>query len=337
MSYGPILCVDDEPYNLGILRMALKDHYSLVFARSGAETLASVAKHRPSLILLDVQMPDMDGYEVCRQLKSNTESEHIPVIFVTGMGQESDERNGFEVGAVDYITKPVSVPIVQARVKTHLSLVRVDELEKSYRDAIHMLGSAGHYNDTDTGVHIWRMAAYSRLLAETIGWETERCKLLELAAPMHDTGKIGIPDSVLKKPGKLDAGEWQIMKTHTNIGHGILKQSGAPLFQLAAEVALSHHEKWDGSGYPEGLHAEDIPESARIVAIADVFDALSMKRPYKEPWPLDKILDLFKENTGSHFDSRLIEAFLDIMPKIMDIGQEWNEREQTTAENLMPA
>ncbi|WKJ91369.1 response regulator [Methylomonas montana] len=217
MVNGPILCADDEPYNLGILRMALKEEHSLVFARSGQETLQAVDKHNPALILLDVQMPDMDGYEVCRRLKSNNRTQDIPVIFVTGMTQEVDERAGFDVGAVDYIAKPVSVPIVQARVRTHLSLVRVDKLEKSYHDAVHMLGKAGHYNDTDTGAHIWRMAAYSRSLAEAIGWGRERCSLLELAAPMHDTGKIGIPDAVLKKPGKLDAEEWTIMKTHTSI------------------------------------------------------------------------------------------------------------------------
>ena len=327
MLHGPILCTDDEPYNLGILRMALKEQHSLVFARSGQETLKSVAKHRPALILLDVQMPDMDGYEVCRRLKSDPDTENIPVIFVTGMTQEIDEKAGFDVGAVDYITKPISVPIVQARVRTHLSLVRSEKLQKSYHDAIHMLGKAGHYNDTDTGVHIWRMAAYSRALAEAVGWEEEGCKLLELAAPMHDTGKIGIPDAILKKPGKLDEEEWKVMKTHASLGHGILKQSSAPLFQLAAEIALNHHEKWDGSGYPNGLSAEEIPESARIVAVADVFDALSMKRSYKEAWPLTKILDFLKQNAGSHFDNRLLEAFMDIMPTILEIKTTWDARE----------
>jgi len=333
MLYGPILCADDEPYNLGILRMALKEHHSLVFARNGEETLQAVAKHRPSLILLDVQMPDMDGYEVCRQLKNDTETQHIPVIFVTGMSQEVDEKYGFDVGAVDYITKPISAPIVQARVRTHLSLVRAEALEKSYHDAIHMLGKAGHYNDNDTGAHIWRMAAYSKLLAHAIGWNVERCKLLELAAPMHDTGKIGIPDSVLKKPGKLDSEEWRIMQTHTMIGHGILKQSKASLFQLAAEVALSHHEKWDGTGYPHGLGGKDIPESARIVAVADVFDALSMKRPYKEAWPLANIVKFLTENANVHFEVRLIEAFRDIMPNILEIKEEWDDREQSVSAN----
>ncbi|QPK63648.1 response regulator [Methylomonas sp. LL1] len=334
MSNGPILCVDDEPYNLGILRMALKHHHALAFARSGLETLQAVEKHNPALILLDVQMPDMDGYEVCRRLKSNHETQDIPIIFVTGMTQEIDEKAGFDVGAVDYITKPISVPIVQARVQTHLSLVGIDKLEKSYHDAIHMLGKAGHYNDTDTGAHIWRMAAYSRSLAETIGWNDERCKLLELAAPMHDTGKIGIPDAVLKKPGKLDAEEWRIMKTHTTIGYGILKQSEAAVFQLAGEIALNHHEKWDGSGYPNGLSAEEIPESARVVAVADVFDALSMKRPYKEAWPLEKTLGFLKENAGTHLDSRLVQAFMDILPKILAIKAEWDARELAVEGNL---
>jgi len=197
-----------------------------------------------------------------------------------------------------------------------------------------MLGKAGHYNDTDTGAHIWRMAAYSRSLAEAVGWGRDRCSLLELAAPMHDTGKIGIPDAVLKKPGKLDAEEWTIMKTHTSIGHGILKQSNAPMFQLAGEIALNHHEKWDGSGYPNGLSAEDIPESARIVAVADVFDALSMKRPYKDAWPLDKTLEFLKENAGSHLESRLVDAFMDILPTILAIKADWDARELALAGNF---
>lgn len=334
MLTGPILCADDEPYNLGILRMALKEKHSLVFARSGQETLQAVDKHRPALILLDVQMPDMNGYEVCSQLKSNKRTQDIPIIFVTGMTQEIDEKAGFDAGAVDYITKPISVPIVQARVRTHLSLVKADKLQNSYHDAIHMLGKAGHYNDTDTGVHIWRMAAYSRALAERVGWDKERCNLLELAAPMHDTGKIGIPDAVLKKPGKLTDDEWIIMKTHTSIGHGILKQSNAPLFQLAGEIALSHHEKWDGTGYPHGLSGEATPESARIVAVADVFDALSMKRPYKEAWPLDQTLDFLKKSAGSHLEARLVEAFMDILPAIVNIKAQWDTRELTLEGNF---
>jgi putative two-component system response regulator len=329
MSNGPILCVDDDPVNLGVLRQALKNEFALVFASSGVEALAAVKKHRPALILIDVQMPQMDGYEVCRQLKGSPESEQIPVIFVTNLADETDEKAGFDAGGVDYIIKPISAPIVQARVRTHLSLVRAATLEYSYRSAIYMLAEAGHYNDTDTGVHVWRMAAYCRALAEAVGWPAERCTLLELAAPMHDTGKIGIPDAVLKKPGKLDPAEWEIMRSHARIGYDILRKSDAPVFQLAAEIALSHHEKWDGSGYPNGLAGLDILESGRLVAVADVFDALTMKRAYRDAWPLDRVLATLKEGSGSHFDPAMLDAFFGILPAILDIQAHWDSRAQT--------
>jgi putative two-component system response regulator len=325
MNRDPILCVDDEPANLGILRQALKDSYPLVFARNGIEALVAVAKHRPAVILLDVQMPDMDGYEVCRRLKRDKVTEGIPVIFVTRRSDELDETAGFDAGGVDYIAKPISAPIVRARVRIHVSLVRAEALENSYRAAVHMLGEAGHYNDTDTGAHIWRMAAYSRALAAASGWDEEACALLELASAMHDTGKIGIPDAILKKPGALDAEEWAIMKTHTGIGHSILAKGEGALFRLAAEIALHHHEHWDGSGYPVGLAGEAIPESARVVAVADVFDALSTKRPYKEAWPLQRVLATIRESAGSHLDPRLVAHFLAIEPRILDIKARWDE------------
>lgn len=324
---GPILCVDDEPNNLAALRQILKDEYALAFARNGEEALRAAEKHRPALILMDVQMPDIDGYEVCRRLKQNPSTEAVPVIFVTSRSEILDEKAGFDAGGVDYITKPLFPMIVQARVHTHLSLVQVSELEKSCYAAIHMLGEAGHYNDTDTGVHIWRMAAYCGSLADAANWTQERRKLIELAAPMHDTGKIGIPDAVLKKPGPLDETEWTIMKTHSRIGYDILKKSDTPVFQLAAEIALNHHEKWGGRGYPEGLAGEAIPESARIVAIADVFDALTMKRPYKEAWPLDRVMLTMRRDAGTHFEPRLMRLFEDNLPTILALKAEWDARE----------
>ncbi|HRE16546.1 MAG: response regulator [Candidatus Accumulibacter sp.] len=327
MPSGPILIVDDEPQNLAALRHVLDEHYMLAFATSGEMALEVVAKRQPALILLDVRMPDLDGFEVCRRLKANPALEAIPVIFVTSLADVWDEARGFEVGAVDYITKPISPAIVLARVRTHLSLVRAHRLEKSYRDAIYMLGTAGHYNDTDTGVHIWRMAAYSRALAQAAGWPDEDCKRLEMAAPMHDTGKIGIPSNILRKPAKLDAAEWEVMKTHARLGHDILKKSDAPVFQLAAEVALRHHEKWDGSGYPDGLVGDAIPESARIVALADVFDALTMRRPYKEPWPIEKTVVQIREASGSHFEPRLVELFVGILPELLAIRERWNTQD----------
>lgn len=327
MSPMPLLLiVDDEPANLGLLRQILSPDYALVFARSGTEALAAARKHRPALILLDIEMPDMDGYTACRQLKADPLLASIPVIFVTSLADIGDETAGFEAGAVDYIVKPVSPPIVRARVRTHLSLVSASQLDESYHDAIYMLGEASEFKDTDTGTHIWRMAAYSRALAEASGWDARACQQLELAAPMHDIGKLGIADAILHKPGPLDAAEWRMMQTHSNVGYRILSKSSAPLLQMAATIAHYHHEKWDGSGYPDQLAGAAIPEMARIVAVADVFDALCTVRPYKEVWPLDRVMETLQSSAGSHFEPRLIETFTRILPQILTIKDDWAMR-----------
>jgi putative two-component system response regulator len=322
-----ILIVDDEPANLALLRQILAPDYALAFARNGAEALTAAIKHRPALILLDIEMPDMDGYAVCRKFKADPQTQSIPVIFVTGLADIGNETAGFEAGAVDYIVKPVSPPVVRARVRTHLSLVSATQLAQSYSDAIYMLGRASEFKDTDTGTHIWRMAAYSSALAGACGWSTDACLQLELAAPMHDIGKLGIPDAILHKPGKLDAAEWVVMQTHASAGYEILSKSTAPILQMAATIARYHHEKWDGSGYPCGLAGEAIPEMARIVAIADVFDALTTVRPYKEVWPLERVMDNLTSNAGLHFDPRLIDHFVRILPQILTIKVDWNQRE----------
>jgi putative two-component system response regulator len=327
MPHGPILCVDDEPNNLALFRQILGEDHKLIFARDGEQALRAAEKHMPSLVLLDVEMPGMDGYEVAWALKANASTEHIPIIFVTALNREVDERTGFACGGVDYITKPVSPFILRARVNTHLSLVRASALNKSYQDAIQMLSVAGHYNDSDTGAHIWRMAAYARVVAEAMGWDPSRAKLLEQAAPMHDTGKIGIPDAILKKPDKLDPHEWDVMQRHTVIGHEILSRSNAPLFELAAEVALNHHERWDGTGYPRKIAGDRIPESARIVAVADVFDALASRRPYKDAWPVDAVVAKITEDRGTHFDPAIVDAFLACLPKILEVKAYWDRRE----------
>ncbi|MEY4753436.1 MAG: hypothetical protein RJA44_1111 [Pseudomonadota bacterium] len=336
-ALGPILVVDDEPANLAMLRQALGKEHQLVFATGGQAALDAVRKHHPSLLLLDVEMPDLNGREVCRRLKADPLTADLPVIFVTGHDSDEEEALGFALGAVDYITKPIRAPIVQARVHTHLQLVRHSKLEQAYRDAISMLGMAGHYNDNDTGLHIWRMAGYARALARAAGWSEAASRELETAAPMHDTGKIGIPGSILKKPGPLDAAEWVVMKTHSALGHAILSQSQAPVFRLAAEIALRHHEKWDGGGYPDGLAGEAIPESARIVAIADVFDALTMRRPYKEPWPVEKAVAQLQSSAGSHLDPRLVELFISILPEILEIKHGWEAKENAEAAAPAPA
>lgn len=326
MPNGPILIVDDQPENLAAIRQILSNEFDLVFARSGYEALEGVEKHKPALILLDIQLPDINGIELCKILKKNPITESIPIIFVTSLAEIGDEAAGFDVGAVDYIVKPISAPIVLARVRTHLSLVRASMLEQSHTDAISMLGIAGHYKDNDTGVHIWRMADYSEALASACGWNQAACQQLRLSAPMHDTGKIGIPESILQKPGKLNEAEWKIMRSHCQIGYDILSTSSAPLFKMAAEVALNHHEKWNGSGYPNGLSGSAIPESARIVAIADVFDALTMKRPYKEAWPVDKAFDTIALDAGKHFDPQIVDTLLTMKPRILEIKQIWESR-----------
>lgn len=334
-----ILVVDDESNNLQLLRQILKGKYNISMAINGTQAIEVAEKVKPDLILLDVMMPEMDGFEACKRLKSNTKTTHIPIIFVTAKTQVIDEKKGFELGAVDYITKPVSGPIVQARVATHLALYdqqrtlqiqvqqRTADLAESQKAAIHMLGEAGHYNDTDTGLHIWRMAAFAGALARQAGWSDSKSRQLEFAAPMHDTGKIGIPDSILKKPGKLDPKEWMVMKTHSQIGYDILSKSQTPLFQMAAEISLYHHERWDGTGYPEGLKGTDIPESARIVAIVDVFDALTSKRPYKEPWSIEKSVNEIRRSGGSHLDPRLVDCFVGILEEILRLKEDWDARE----------
>jgi cyclic di-GMP phosphodiesterase len=318
-----ILLVDDEPNNLKVLQQILKDHYELIFAINGEKALAAAREHQPDMILLDIMMPGMDGYEVCRQLKADSATKHIPVIFVTAMSEIEDEARGFDVGAVDYIQKPVSGPIVRRRVQTHLSLVRTEALDELARAAIKMLGDAGHYNDPYTGEHIWRMADYSAALARAAGWTPTQVEMIELAAPTHDTGKIGIPHGILKAPRKLNEDEWQIMQTHSQMGYDILSKTDNPVFKMAAIIALHHHEKWDGSGYPAGLAGEDIPESARIVAIADVFDALTSKRPYKLAWSEEEAIKVMRENSGSHLDPKLMATFEQILPEIMRIRKKW--------------
>jgi len=317
-----ILIVDDEPSNLALMRQILGNKYRLVYAISGESALAAAEKHNLSLILLDINLPDMDGYTICNILKKNPNTEHIPIIFVTAMNGNQDEEIGLKMGAVDYITKPFSPSIVLARVRIHLSLVKAEILQESYQDAVYMLGAAGHYNDNDTGVHIWRMAAYAARLADECGWES-KSKLLELAAPMHDTGKIGIPDAILRKPAPLTPDEWVIMKTHSQIGYDILSRGNSPVFKMAAEIALYHHEKWDGSGYPRGLSGEEIPEAARIVAVVDVFDALTMERPYKKAWSVEEAIVEIKKGSGKHFEPRLVNKFEDILPDIYAIKKQW--------------
>ncbi len=338
-SKATILIVDDAPENIDILRGLLKDEYKIKVAINGAKAL-KIAQSTPNLdlILLDVMMPDMDGYEVCRQLKSQISTVSIPVIFVTAKGETDDETLGFDLGAVDYITKPISPPIVKKRVQIHLALhnekrllealvlERTQELEASRKEIIACLGKAAEYKDNDTGMHVKRMSHYAKVLGLAMGMSEEEACALQETAPMHDIGKIGLPDKILKKPAKLNAEEIQHMRQHPQIGVDILGGQTCPLLNMARSIAISHHEKWDGSGYPKGLKGEEIPLHGRIAAIADVFDALTTQRPYKEAWPLEKALNLLKEESGKHFDPKLVELFMDNLPKILEIKEQFQEK-----------
>ena len=322
-----LLVVDDEPANLQVLRHILQEDYRLLFAKDGAKALELAAREKPELILLDVMMPGMTGYQVCAQLKATPATSAIPVIFVTALADVEDEAQGFAVGAVDYITKPVSPAIVKARVRTHLSLVRVEELRETRLQIVQRLGLAAEYKDNETGLHVIRMSHYSRVLALAAGFSEAQAEELLNAAPMHDVGKIGIPDAVLRKPGKLDGEEWEVMKQHAQIGADIIGEHPSGLLRMAREIALNHHEKWDGSGYPRGIGGAEIPVEARIIAIADVFDALTSERPYKKAWSVEEAVQLLREQSGRHFDPELVELFLCQLPAILEIKERWAERD----------
>lgn len=320
-----LLIVDDEPANLHVLRQILHEDYRLVFARDGRKALELAKEALPDLILLDVMLPGTSGYQVCELLKQDIRTSKIPVIFVTAMTDAIDETHGFEVGAVDYITKPVNPAIVRARVATHLTLVRTDELEETRLQIVQRLGRAAEYRDNETGRHVIRISHYAKILALAAGFSRHDANELFHAAPMHDVGKIGIPDNILLKPGPLSEEDWILMRRHPQMGAEIIGYHHSSLLQMARTIALAHHEKWDGSGYPYKLSGEQIPIVGRIIAIADVFDALTTERPYKKAWPVEDAIALIESESGCHFDPGLVPLFLGQMPEVRQVMLEWAE------------
>ncbi len=340
-----ILIVDDNQMNLKVLgTILMEEGYEVSLAENGEEALFEAVNNPPDLILMDVMMPVMNGFEATRRLKSNDKTSDIPVIFITAVNEEADEAEGFGIGAADYITKPIKGPVVRARVKAHLALhnrkrlleqevrERTEELrrknielEQTRFEIIKRLGKAAEFKDNETGNHIIRMSRISSIIAEGMGLEKPVCDLVLNASPMHDIGKIGIPDSILLKKGKLDPEEWKIMQSHVKLGAEILEGNNSELLNTAVEIALTHHEKWDGSGYPKGLRGEEIPLMGRICAIADVFDALTSSRPYKDAWPVDKALELIKEERGKHFQPDLVDIFFSKLKDITDISHQYSD------------
>lgn len=332
-----VLVVDDSPDNIDVLAGILSGRYNVKAAKNGAKAISLAIRFKPDIILLDIMMPDMDGYEVCARLKDDFRTRDIPVIFITAMDDANDEARGFSLGAVDYITKPVSPSVVLARLKTHLALYdqnralehmvreRTAELQDSRLEILRRLGRAAEFRDNDTARHIIRMSHYCEVLARAVGLSDQEANLILQATPMHDVGKIGIPDSILLKPAALTPEERKIMEKHAEYGAKIIGEHADPLLRLAREVALSHHEKWDGSGYPNGLAGDDIPLVGRIVAIADVFDALTSWRPYKDPWPVSRAVDYIREHAERHFDPKLVAAFLENLDEILAFMKKYTD------------
>ena len=354
-----ILIVDDTPENLTVVGELLQPTYRVRAAVSGQRALQiAAAEPRPDLILLDVMMPAMDGYVVLKRLREDARTQDIPVIFVTAMDTTEDERIGLQLGAVDYITKPIRPEIVLARVRTQLELKRARDLLGNHNAlleaeiarrlsenlliqevSIHALAHLAEIRDLETGNHLRRTQKYVRVLARELQshprfaavLNDRDIELLTRSAPLHDIGKVGIPDYILLKPGKLTPEEWEIMKTHSRLGYEAIEQAERDADQqveflaLAKEITRWHHEKWDGSGYPDGLAGEAIPVSARLMALADVFDALTCRRVYKSPMPFAQARAIILADRGRQFDPDVVDAFLSIFAQFQAIAAHYRE------------
>lgn len=358
-----LLVVDDTEANVDILVEALGDAYSVSVAMDGESALETVAEEPPDLVLLDIMMPGIDGYEVCRRLKAEPATAGIPVIFLTAMTEVANKTKGFEVGAVDYITKPFEVLEVQARVRTHLSLQlakreleqqneilevkvaeRTMELALTQDVTIHSLASLAETRDNETGGHILRTQRYVKALAKKLAANPKFAQVLDAraiqlfykCAPLHDIGKVGVPDAILLKPGKLDDEEFAIMKTHCELGYQALQraekllaaESHLSFLTQAMDIAYTHHEKFNGAGYPRGLAGEAIPLAGRIMAVADVYDALICKRVYKPPFSHEKAVAIIQGDAGTHFCPDVVAAFLEIQEEFRAIALELADHEE---------
>ncbi len=338
LSDCKVLLVDDTRTNIDVLLWALRDDCKLGVALNGIKALEYIRKHHPDLILLDVLMPEMDGFTVCRELKADPATRDIPIIFITAMDAPEHKTQGFEMGAVDYIVKPFDTAEVRARVQTHLSLQvaqaalreqnavleekvaeRTRELEETQVEIIERLGLAAEYRDEKTGNHVKRVSRCAGLLGDAAGLDRKARKTLSQASTMHDVGKIGIPDAILQKPGRLTTQEYEAIKTHTTIGSRLLAGSRHDLLKSAEVIARTHHEWWNGEGYNIGLAGDRIPIFGRIVCLCDVFDALISERPYKRAWTVEAAFDEIRRGSGTHFDPELVSLFLALEPQLREI------------------
>jgi putative two-component system response regulator len=340
-----ILAVDDEPMNRELIATVLgKEGYEVLYAQDGEDALNVLGSKAVDVILMDVMMPVMDGFEAVRRIKADEALKNIPIIMLTALSDKNSLKESLKLGANEFLSKPFEIDELKIRIKNMVIVkqyqdaledmvaVRTKELEKaladlknSERDVIATLVKASEFRDTDTSEHIERMSLYSHFIAKKLGLSEEEQELILSAAPMHDVGKIGIPDSILLKPAKLTNEEFETMKSHSVIGFEILSVRDNDILKAGREIAISHHEKWDGSGYPKGLTSEQIPLFGRIIAIADVFDALGTKRPYKEPFSNDECFRIIAEGRGTHFDPTIVDIFLAHKDEILQIKADFDK------------
>lgn len=343
-----IMIIDDEPANLKLLDKMLsgQGYSNLELIQNPREVLDCYQGSHPDLILLDINMPHLDGFAVMAQLMALQDPLLPPIIVLTAQQGRDYLLRALNSGARDFVSKPFDQVELLARVRNlldvhlaHLLLYdqksvmeelvreRTEQLRDTRLQIVQRLGRAAEYRDNETGFHVIRMSRVSALLARSLGWDEGNCELMLHASPMHDVGKIGIPDAILLKLGKLDSREWEIMQTHSTIGAELMARDSSELLQLAHVIALTHHEKWDGSGYPHGLAGTTIPQAGRIVAVADVFDALTSVRPYKDAWPVDIAVTYMQDNIGKHLDPEVMMHFLQNLPEILAFSDHYAEPE----------
>lgn len=348
-----ILIVDDEPANVKLLTktLALHGYHNIISTEDPRETLSLFTKHQADIVLLDLNMPYMSGFEVMQTLKDSIDNDYLPVVVLSAQTDQESRLKALQTGARDFISKPFDQQELITRLHNNLETrmlhlatrnqnkileervqQRTKELHDTRLEIIQRLGMAAEYRDNETGLHIIRMSLYSTIIAKSSGLDADACELILNASPMHDIGKIGIPDSILLKPGKLTVEEWTIMKSHPTIGAELLDGHDAELMVMARSIALNHHEQWSGNGYPHGIKGEDIPLAARIVAIADVFDALTTPRPYKDAWPVDEAVHEINKLSGKQFEPRLVEVFNRILPDLLAIKTQHEEPAPETRE-----
>ena len=333
MTRPVILAVDDAEELLALMAKALSKDYEVKTAESGvAALMAAAASPQPDLVLLDVEMPGMNGFEVCKALKANPATAAIPVIFLTGKGETRDEMQGFVLGAVDYVTKPINAAVLTARVRTHVALAnrraeleelvreRTAELESAHVELVNCLARAMEFHESAAvGNRCQRMAHYAKLMAQALDAKPAACEMMAKAAPLHDLGKLALPAEILRRPGKLSAPDWVRVRQHPEYGAAIIGNQDDPLLRLARVIALTHHEHWDGTGYPKGLKGEAIPWPGRVVAVIDAFEAMTTTQFHREPLSIDQAAAEVMRNSGTRYDPTVVEAFRRALPAMRKV------------------